>query len=107
MSCRRIASDSSEPRTEGTPEVSGFGAGQCVTRLLREYPACAARKRISHGPMQMLATLSPPGNLSLLQKLSNGYPGNFLVRLWDGGSWEFAPGRPIDFILILHHQGAL
>jgi cyclopropane-fatty-acyl-phospholipid synthase len=47
-------------------------------------------------------------SLSFLQNLlTNYYPRDFAVCLWDGTKWEAEPGQPNAFTLILKHPGAL
>src|SRR4051794_3779491 len=55
----------------------------------------------------MIATETTPSHLTLLADLTKGYDGNFLVRQWDGATWELDPGKPVDFTLVIHHPGAL
>jgi len=46
--------------------------------------------------------------LQLLQDLTRGCePRDFLVRFWDGSTWEPEPGRPALFTLVLNHPGSL
>lgn len=46
--------------------------------------------------------------LAFLHFLLDDYPArDFAIRLWDGTTWEAAPGQPTTFTLILNHPGAL
>jgi cyclopropane-fatty-acyl-phospholipid synthase len=64
-----------------------------------------------------MATVSPPPaagsfdpvaaqTVSILKALTQGYAGNFLVRLWTGETWQPSSG-PTPFTLVLKHGGAL
>jgi cyclopropane-fatty-acyl-phospholipid synthase len=44
--------------------------------------------------------------LKILSGITDGYPGNFDVRLWDGRTWQPSQG-PARFTLVLQHPGAL
>ncbi|HEY4235409.1 MAG TPA: cyclopropane-fatty-acyl-phospholipid synthase family protein [Lacipirellulaceae bacterium] len=62
----------------------------------------------------MNATLSPPtaadaavtATTRILAGLSDGYPGNFNVRLWNGQNWQPGTGTA-RFTVVLKHPGAL
>src|SRR4249919_71586 len=46
--------------------------------------------------------------LTLLDELLGDHgPRDFAVRLWEGTTWEPAPGQPARFTLVLKHPGAL
>ena len=55
----------------------------------------------------MIATETTPKNLHILAALTNGYAGNFLVRLADHSTWEPHPGQPVEFTVICRHPGSL
>lgn len=42
----------------------------------------------------------------ILGEISQGYAGNFIVRLWDGSEWQPGSG-PSPFTLVLRHAGAV
>lgn len=57
------------------------------------------------------ATLAPTDpsivtSVSVLAALSEGYPGNFLVRFWNGETWQPNSG-PAPFTVVLKHGGAV
>ena len=45
-------------------------------------------------------------SISILAALTEGYAGNFVVRFWDGQTWEPGSG-PSPFTLVLKHGGAV
>jgi cyclopropane-fatty-acyl-phospholipid synthase len=47
-------------------------------------------------------------SLSFLENLLGDYrPRDFVVRFWDGTTWDAEPGQPRRFTLVLKHPGAL
>lgn len=44
--------------------------------------------------------------LEVLERLLAGYEGDFAVRLWEGTTWESAPGQA-RFTIVLNHAGSL
>lgn len=53
-------------------------------------------------------TTDPAGltTVRILTELVRGFTGNFIVRLWEGSTWQSASG-PATFTLVLRHPGAL
>jgi cyclopropane-fatty-acyl-phospholipid synthase len=54
------------------------------------------------------ADTAASATIAFLQDLFKNYsPRDFAVRLWDGSTWDAAPGQTARFTLVLQHPGAV